>query len=220
MDIALGQTADPDASDKIAALESQLQQERTRTADLEARLLCAASLGSPSGWARPDHKAAGFFEGTEKRVELDFCPIDPASGCELRDVPAEGWDDVIQLAGTTNLHVARNGELDGYLLSESSLLVGNTKLVLKTCGRTVPLKAVPRILELASAAGMKPEWLGYSRRNLLSPGEQPREHQCIPDEIAACNAACENAGHAHILGPVDGDHWLVYNADFEQVNCW
>ena len=47
--------------------------------------------------------------------------------------------------------------LDAYVLSESSLFVYPTKWVLKTCGTTKLLSAVPRLLEVAAQRlGMQP----------------------------------------------------------------
>jgi hypothetical protein len=63
-------------------------------------------------------------------------------------------------------------ELDAYVLSESSLFVYPTKWVLKTCGTTKLLRAVPRLLEMAAELNMLPRRCKYSRASFLFPEQQ------------------------------------------------
>lgn len=165
----------------------------------------AAPTGGPQG---------GFFEGTEKRVEVDFSL---ASGCDLRSVKQEDWAEVVRLSQTTIIGKKETANFTSFLLSESSLVVYPSKVILKTCGRTVPLASIPKILELAKGVGMEPEWLCYSRKNFLAPSQQPTEHQSSQTEIELCKKAC-GIGDAYILGPLTGEHWLLYNAEFKQVD--
>jgi hypothetical protein len=65
-------------------------------------------------------------------------------------------------------------ELDAYVLSESSLFVYPTKWVLKTCGTTKLLRAVPRLLEMAAELSMAPRRIKYSRASFLFPEQQVR----------------------------------------------
>lgn len=157
---------------------------------------------------------AGFFEGTEKRVEVDFAPM---GGSDLRVVKHEDWAGVVRLSQTTIIGCKETAHFTSFLLSESSLLVYPSKVIIKTCGRTVPLASIEMILELAKGAGMEPEWLCYSRKNFLAPSQQPKEHQSADAEIALCRKAC-GTGEAYILGPLTGEHWLLYNAEFKQVD--
>jgi len=169
------------------------------------KLGTTAAAGGPQG---------GFFEGTEKRVEVDFAP---AGGSDLRVVTHEDWADVVRLSQTTIIGRKETANFTSFLLSESSLIVYPGKVVIKTCGRTVPLASIRKILELGRGAGMEPEWLCYSRKNFLAPSQQPKEHQSSEAEIALCREAC-GIGEAYILGPLTGEHWLLYNAEFKQVD--
>jgi hypothetical protein len=63
----------------------------------------------------------------------------------------------------------RSEAFDAYVLSESSLFVYPDKMVLKTCGTTRLLDAVPVILDLASALGMHPCRCKFSRASYLFP---------------------------------------------------
>ena len=62
-----------------------------------------------------------------------------------------------------------NDHCDSYVLSESSLFVQRTKLVLKTCGTTKLLAALPIILDLLQGLGMALVHLRYSRASFLFP---------------------------------------------------
>eukprot|EP00440_Ansanella_granifera_P002435 gb/GFBE01002646.1/.p1 GENE.gb/GFBE01002646.1/~~gb/GFBE01002646.1/.p1 ORF type:complete len:343 (+),score=86.59 gb/GFBE01002646.1/:1-1029(+) len=154
-----------------------------------------------------------FFEGTEKRVEIDF----RGSG-DLRNVPRSHWDEVIRLSGTQILNCKVTKEFTSFLLSESSLIVYPRKAILKTCGRTVPVAAVPKIFEAAKEQNLEAEWLCYSRKNFLAPHEQPEEHQSQEAEIEICRQACGKVGDGYVLGPMTGEHWLIYDASFQYVD--
>lgn len=163
-----------------------------------------------SGGASP---VPEFFEGTEKRIEVDFC-----GAGDLRKVPNAAWEEVIKLSQTLPLNRKETDAFTSYLLSESSFIVYRTKLILKTCGRTVPISGVRRMMSAAAEVGLEPEWLCYSRKNFLAPGEQPKEHASPEAEIASCSAACQGIGDAYVLGPLTGEHWLLYDAQFKHVD--
>eukprot|EP00877_Chromochloris_zofingiensis_P004221 jgi/Chrzof1/137/Cz01g04200.t1 len=112
------------------------------------------------------------FEGSEKRVEIDFLLAydSPANG--LRALHRRQLDELMSLAACTIVSSRANGNLDAYVLSESSLFVYPTKFVLKTCGTTKLLNAVPRLLELAAELGMRPRRCKYSRASFLFPEQQ------------------------------------------------
>jgi hypothetical protein len=63
---------------------------------------------------------------------------------------------------------------DAYVLSESSLFVYSTKLVIKTCGTTALLVATPRLLELAAALGLAVRRCKYTRACFKYPKLQVR----------------------------------------------
>ena len=65
-----------------------------------------------------------------------------------------------------------NEVCDSYVLSESSLFVFATKAVLKTCGTTRPLSAMPLLLDLVHGLDMAVTHVRYSRASFLFPQSQ------------------------------------------------
>jgi len=119
------------------------------------------------------------FEGSEKRISLSFSPLagapaPPAAG--LRALTRSQLDAILELA-ECEIVSARNGvSFDAYVLSESSLFVYPDRMVLKTCGTTRLLEAVPRITGLAAGLNLAPSRVKYSRASFLFPEKQPEPH--------------------------------------------
>lgn len=112
------------------------------------------------------------FEGSEKRIEICFSSASTAPANGLRSLPREQLDELMTLAACCIVSNRSNEHLDAYVLSESSLFVYPAKWVLKTCGTTRLLNAVPRLLELAASIGMTPRRCKFSRASFLFPEEQ------------------------------------------------
>jgi len=108
------------------------------------------------------------FEGPEKCLEVDFCVgTGPFNG--LRDVPRTTWDLLLKSCGCEIISIERNHDIDSYVLSESSMFVYRWKLILKTCGKTTPLLAIPHLQTLCKTHEMEMEWMGFSRKNYIFP---------------------------------------------------
>lgn len=112
------------------------------------------------------------FEGSEKRIEICFSSASSAPSDGLRSLPREQLDELMTLAACCIVSNRSNEHLDAYVLSESSLFVYPAKWVLKTCGTTRLLNAVPRLLEIAASIGMTPRRCKFSRASFLFPEEQ------------------------------------------------
>eukprot|EP00798_Chlamydomonas_sp_ICE-L_P014102 gene14102-20059_t len=154
------------------------------------------------------------FEGSEKRLEMDFT-VGAANG--LRDLPRSALDELMQLAACEIVSTRNNDELDAYVLSESSLFVYPTKWVLKTCGTTQLLNAVPRLIELSSELGLKPVRCKYTRASFLFPEHQPFPHSTFDDEVSFLDKSLHGLlghGHSTVLGEEEeGLQWHVFIAD-------
>ncbi|GLC45172.1 hypothetical protein PLESTB_000427700 [Pleodorina starrii] len=162
--------------------------------------------------------AAPIFEGSEKRIEVDFRlgPNAPANG--LRAVPRDTLDELMTLARCCIVSSRSNAQMDAYVLSESSLFVYPTKWILKTCGTTRLLNSVPRLLEVARALGLEPRRCKYNRASFLFPENQPFPYTAFEHEVGFLDehfgAMCANGGTAFVLGePYQGLQWHVYLAD-------
>ncbi|GJN21557.1 hypothetical protein PR202_gb09043 [Eleusine coracana subsp. coracana] len=167
----------------------------------------------------PPVSAIGF-EGYEKRLEISFseAPIfaDP-NGRGLRMLSRAQIDSVLDLARCTIVSELSNEEFDSYLLSESSLFVYPYKLVIKTCGTTKLLLAIPRILELAEELSLPLAAAKYSRGTFIFPDAQPSPHKNFADEVAFLNCyfgGLKSGGNAYVIGDPakPGQKWHIYYA--------
>ena len=160
------------------------------------------------------------FEGPEKLLEVWFAPSsqhvpdahNPKDGrIGLRKVPRHVWEDMLDIVKCKVLSVIEGHETDAYLLSESSLFVFAHRLILKTCGTTLNLLGLPRILEIAREYTSLPTVYRcfYSRKSFMFPERQHGPHREWKDEVAYLDAIFPN-GSAYTVGKVNGDHWLLY----------
>ncbi|KAH9935393.1 S-adenosylmethionine decarboxylase [Fomitopsis serialis] len=170
--------------------------------------------------ACPEVAPTGPFEGPEKLLEIWFKPTpadvpDAASPVDgkfgLRRVPRQVWADMLDIVQCKILSVVEGMEMDAYLLSESSFFVSPHRLILKTCGTTLNLLGVPRILEIARDHASLPSVyrLFYSRKAFMFPERQMGPHRDWRAEIDYLDNIFPN-GAAYTIGKVNGDHWLLY----------
>lgn len=99
------------------------------------------------------------------------------------------------------------------LSSESSLFVFPHKLILKTCGTTLNLFGLPRILEIASIyCGFNAVYrCFYSRKSFMFPDRQQGPHKEWRNEVEYLdNIFGSGRGAAYTVGKVNGDHWQLY----------
>ncbi|KAF8972967.1 S-adenosylmethionine decarboxylase [Flammula alnicola] len=167
-----------------------------------------------------DYQASAPFEGPEKLLEIWFTPsaakvppLDNASGGKtgLRTVPRQTWEDMLDIVKCKVLSVVEGKEMDAYLLSESSFFVSPHRLILKTCGTTLNLLGLPRILEIAAKeANLTTVYrFFYSRKSFMFPERQIGPHRDWKQEVEYLDNFFNN-GAAYTVGKVNGDHWLLY----------
>ncbi|KAG7090833.1 hypothetical protein E1B28_009915 [Marasmius oreades] len=160
------------------------------------------------------------FEGPEKLLEIWFAPSpgavpdasSPVNGrTGLRKIPSSVWDEMLSTVRCQILSTVTGDEIDAYLLSESSLFVSPHRLILKTCGTTLNLLGLPRILEIAATqANMKTVYrCFYSRKSFMFPELQLGPHRDWAQEVQFLDTIFKN-GSAYTIGKVNGDHWLLY----------
>jgi S-adenosylmethionine decarboxylase proenzyme len=154
---------------------------------------------------------ASGFEGVEKRLELEFC----ATGEGLRALSRAQLDGFLAVAQCSIVSETHSLPFDAYVLSESSLFIYPAKLIIKTCGTTALLTAMPSILALAASIGATPRRCRFTRSCFKYPAEQPAPHRSWAEECAFLDAHFPGTpGTACVLGtPGSGLLWHVYCAD-------
>ncbi|XP_068648070.1 S-adenosylmethionine decarboxylase proenzyme-like [Aristolochia californica] len=160
------------------------------------------------------------FEGFEKRLEISFLEspqfVDP-QGRGLRVLSRSELDSILDAARCTIVDELSNKEFDSYVLSESSLFVYPHKMILKTCGTTKLLDAIPAILQLSEALSLSVSAVKYSRGSFIFPEAQPAPYHSFSDEVALLNSyfsGLSSGGRAYVIGNVvdPSRQWHVYSA--------
>ncbi|KAG8967038.1 spermidine resistance protein, partial [Tulasnella sp. 427] len=145
--------------------------------------------------------AVSPFEGPEKLLEVWFAPsaedvaaeddeLDEKIGVKrsgLRRVKREVWEEMLDIVKCKVLSVIEGVEMDAYLLSESSFFVSPHKLILKTCGTTLNLLGLPKILSIAAAPPpllLSVHRLFYSRKSFMFPERQQGPHREWTEEVS------------------------------------
>jgi S-adenosylmethionine decarboxylase len=156
------------------------------------------------------------FEGPEKNIEVLFkSGVGHSNGC--RELDRTALDEICAAAKCTIVSQMSNEHLDAYVLSESSLFVYSHKVILKTCGQTTLLRCLEPLFRLTADLNLELEWLGYSRKNFMFPEDQAFPHCNFQDEFNYLkkhkHLDAKLGGSGYVLGPITGDHWLVYVSD-------
>jgi len=155
------------------------------------------------------------FEGPEKKLEIFFSSGPVAEG--FRHFQAESWSWVLQDASCSILHHEGNDHFDAYILSESSLFVYPSRVILKTCGTTTLLLVIPKLLELASKLGAHVEHVQYGHYCYKFPEQQLLPHSS-PDEESEYLGRYFSSVNQRTIGPADGYHWVVICAGHPIMN--
>lgn len=128
---------------------------------------------------------APAFEGSEKRLELDWAAVGrpvPVAAGGLRALSRQQITSLLEATGCCLVSSRSCATFDAYVLSESSLFVYESKFVIKTCGTTKTLALVPQLLHFATGLGLAPSRCKYSRAAFLFPAAQvlnsPCPHRC------------------------------------------
>lgn len=162
------------------------------------------------------------FEGYEKRLEITF--FEPgifvdADGKGLRALSKDQLDEILGPAECTIVDSLANESVDSYVLSESSLFVYSYKIIIKTCGTTKLLLAIPPILKLAASLSLDIKAVRYTRGSFIFPGAQSFPHRSFSEEVAVLDGyfgKLAAGSNAFVMGnPSKPQKWHVYCASAE-----
>lgn len=158
------------------------------------------------------------FEGFEKRLELNFSGDDPVEGqLGLRRLGFELLEKVLHAVQCTVVSAVANHYFDAYVLSESSLFVYPTKIIIKTCGTTQLLKSIRPLLNYADDLGLILCGCRYTRGSFIFPNSQPYPHTSFKDEVNYLENRLPSTliyRKATVLDSFNSDHhkWHVFTA--------
>lgn len=141
-----------------------------------------------------------FFEGSEKKFEL----ISRAAG--FRQRPPEFVQKLVELAGAKILSKISSGQVDAYLLSESSLFVSDDSLTMLTCGRTTLARSAEFAVREVGPDNV--DFLSYERKNEYFPHRQETDFYNDVKQLEACLP-----GQSFRFGYSDEHHLLLFHLD-------
>ncbi|XP_021718274.1 S-adenosylmethionine decarboxylase proenzyme-like [Chenopodium quinoa] len=165
------------------------------------------------------------FEGFEKRLEISFFEpsifVDP-EGRGLRALTKAQLDEILGPAECTIVDSLANDDVDSYVLSESSLFVYAYKIIIKTCGTTKLLRAIPPILKLAESLSLDVKSVRYTRGSFIFPGAQSYPHRSFSEEVAVLDGyfgKLAAGSKAFVMGDsAKPQKWHVYCASAETIS--
>jgi len=155
------------------------------------------------------------FEGPEKKIEVDYI-VSPESPQGLRNIPVDDWKILLTEINCTILSHIQNDYYDAYILSESSLFVSSSKVIIKTCGQITLLNCLPLLLEYGNRVKAVETRVSFSRRNLLFPNEQLSPHTSFDEEVSYLKQHFPT-GDPYVFGSRNCDHHYMFVYHNEKV---
>lgn len=188
----------------------------------------------------PDDVPDGtFYEGVEKLLEVWFTSskdneIIHENGNSMKNDKTQSlraifneqvWSEqIFPKVHCTILNKSSDEHQDAYVLSESSCFVTNHRIILKTCGTTKCLQALPIILNILekSESDIIPVSVYYSRKNFINPIEQPLmyRNENFQDEYEYLDSILEEdfKTKSLCLGNLNKSKWFFYQAVRKEVS--
>jgi len=143
-----------------------------------------------------------FFEGPEKKLEIQF------KGLDLLSFPKSYWENLVDLTGAKILSEIANEHTVAYLLSESSLFVWKDRIVLITCGETKLIKAA---VELYEKFKDNMTSIFFERKNEYQPVSQKTS---ALDDMSRLGEIF--GGEAYRFGRLDDHYVYIFNQSLLQ----
>lgn len=158
------------------------------------------------------------FEGPEKTLRLYFrvSPSSPSDGNGLLQIPRKEWESALDLVKCKVLSVLVHPKVHAYVLSESSLFVYPSHLVLKTCGTTTLIAGLSRLIEIVAhftpITGIVPAFTAsfYSRRSYFKPEKQYHPHGCWSQEVSLLKKYFLSSNFSSHFGVKKDERWHLF----------
>ena len=88
------------------------------------------------------NSTAIWFDGPEKKLDIFLLPPRP----DLSDCPDSLWEHIVNASNARIVSKITSGKTVAYILSESSLFIWPTRILMMTCGNSNPIRALPELL--------------------------------------------------------------------------
>jgi len=141
-----------------------------------------------------------FFEGAEKKFEMSFSP----NIGDLRQKSDLFFKNLVNKADASILSKISNETCTAYLLSESSLFVWHSRILMLTCGQTTLVNSIEYLKESFSNKDITS--LVFQRKNELNSFDQKTSFNC---DLKFLNKIFD--GSAFRFGKNHGHHNLLYH---------
>merc|ERR1712137_8053 len=155
-----------------------------------------------------------FFEGAEKRLEIDFVESANSSKRGMLDITRSEWETLLSLVNCLILSSEFSEDCVSYVLSESSLFVYPYKIMIKTCGNTTLLECLPLLIKYSQQVSLSVDFVTYSHKSFTEPDLQHGPYRTFETEIEELNKFFPGQGYT--LGPMNEDRWFIYVADLSE----
>ena len=118
--------------------------------------------------------------------------------------PRDNLEKILETVKCEIISMSKNGQVDAYVLSESSMFVSQRRFILKTCGTTTPLECISDLVSMAKQyTGFDTiEDIFYSRKNFERPELQLKPHRSFEQEVALLDEMFAD-GAAYCLGTLN-----------------
>ena len=170
-----------------------------------------------------------FFEGAEKRLEIDFLETANSYKKGMLAVSRAQWEILLASVNCLILSSTICEDCHSFVLSESSLFVFPLKVLIKTCGNTTLLECLDLLLKYSLEANLKVDYVTYSHRSFVRPHLQQRAYRSFESEVSYVQTVSAFPhlnqieelnrhfdGNGFTLGPLNGERWFIYVADLTQ----
>ncbi len=136
-----------------------------------------------------------FFEGSEKKIEVVFHRKD------LRSLGDQYWRDVITQCNATIISKISSSQVDAYLLSESSLFVWDDYILIITCGKTLLINSIEKLIKDFGVSSIRS--LIFQRKNEY---HERLQDTSFFDDALRVSKIFDKQVSAYQLGHLDAHH--------------